>query len=451
MALERRLYASTVPAFERWAFDRIVKATGDKVSPPAVLTYPIKDLDSDILEPDGIHWDFWEGTLERLVNLNHGPPIGTGEVEYKSMPQLNAAGQPDESLPRIDLPIGTATFFDSAAEAARHTLRAFDEVGQLVGVYKADDCARIAEQVYPLVPDIYSSVSMEFRPRGGAGVGFDWLEHNQRTGRRGRHFYSTDALGWAAACKRPVNRIAGYSPTDHDMAIAEKAFRVFEWPGTDEFVRKSLDPIIGLLKHNPTNRVTSRGASMPATKPAPNGRVKKADEYQGDPNALPAAGPAPTPESEAAPAGPDMKPTPAALFQLAQGIEDACAMAEQMGESGEHPQGLKDLAKLCEQGRALSAKAKSAGEKVASSQGGEEAATDDESEPEPVETDDDGGIVSKAFTGQYRPARAVFKATPYTAAHLKKAKAAVPPGQTLIDSAELANLRTLAEAFLEGQ
>ena len=79
--LPRRLYAPTVPAYERWAFDRIVKATGGRVSPPAVLTYPIQDIDNDILEPAGIDWRLWEGALEVRRDSSDGEVVGRMYME----------------------------------------------------------------------------------------------------------------------------------------------------------------------------------------------------------------------------------------------------------------------------------------------------------------------------------------------------------------------------------
>jgi hypothetical protein len=57
---------------------------------------------------------------------------------------------------------------------------------------------------------------------------------------------------------------------------------------------------------------------------------------------------------------------------------------------------------------------------------GDAAELDMEADAEPVETDEDGGLLTKSLTAtKWRPRRFV-KASPYTLKHLKAAKAAKP-------------------------
>lgn len=114
----RRLFAPTVPAFDAAAVASLyLKSAGPKVSPEAVLTYPIRDLQGDVVEPGGIDWTEFNTLNGRLVNVEHGPYVGRAEVEYKSLPILDANKRPDERLGMIRLPVGVTTFFKSAADA----------------------------------------------------------------------------------------------------------------------------------------------------------------------------------------------------------------------------------------------------------------------------------------------------------------------------------------------
>ena len=447
MSLPRRLYAPVVPA-QAGGLSRVVKANGAaRVSPEAVLTYPVRDLQGDVVEPGGIDWADFEGLYERLVNLEHGPYVGTADVTYKSLPVIGKDGKPDESLGVIALPVGVTTFFDSARDAGRHTLRKFDAAGNVAGVWGADECARYAEQTYPLVADgTLSGVSLEFQPAGPENVAYKSLGRSPNLPRNAYHFFRTRALGYAAACELPVNPVAGYAPASPDvLAKAERALKAIERPGTLDLIRKSLSPLASLL-NPPSGRVTvgvSRGTPVTKTKPTPK-RVVKADEFE-EADAAPMAEPMPDGPVEAPPAS-DMKPTPAALFQLAQGLMDLCDQADAMGEAGEHVKGLKLLKKHCEALKNMAAKVKADAETVAADVGGGEMADDYETpdEPEAVETDDEGVMVSKSFGG-WRPERAVFKkAAPWTAHQLKKAKPAVPAGKAIVDADYLKQLEKIA-------
>ena len=448
----RRLFARIVSAFDAPGLNRVTKSVSSdsRTTPPAVLTYPVRDLQGDVLEPAGL--DLWEfdNVYERLSNFEHGAYIGTTAVEFKSLPVLNAERVPDERLGVISLPVGVTTFFESAADAGRHTLRRFDTAGRVVGTYSADECARLADQVRPLVPGVFGGVSLEFRPDGPEGVAFKSLGKSPMLDRPAYHFTKTKMIGLASACDLPVNPVAGYSVSDPEtIARAEKALRLCEKPGTLDVIRKSLRPLTALLKP-PSGRVTApvrRDPQMSRTATPPR-RVTKAEMYEDDPMAV-----APGEVAEEVDVmrdedmGDDMKPTPAALFQFAQALKDACAMADDMAARGEHMQGVKALKKFCEQVDGIAAKVTAMAEKVAGAVAGEEVEIDVDADMEadapPVELDDEGGLMAKSLSAQkWRPIRFV-KATPYTLKHLKgKPKAAA--GQVVVDAEHLKNLEALA-------
>ena len=466
----RRIYGPVVPAFDAAAGSSLFrKSAGPRVSPEAVLTYPIKDLQGDVVEPGGIDWTEFNTVNGRLVNVEHGPYIGRAEVEYKSLPILDANKVPDERLGMIRLPVGVTTFFKSAADAAKDAelLRKYDGRGRQVGLYSPDECYQYAEQTYPLVMDgTLSGTSLEFRPRGPENVAYKSLGKSPMLDRDAYHFYQTDAIGFAAACYLPVNPVAGYAAASPEtIARAEKAFRLCEKPGTLDVIRKSLRPLTALLKP-PSGRVTApvRRDPMPEGKlpagarlippqggsgTAPPRRFKKAEMYEDDPMAV---GPGEVMEEvdvmRDEDMGDDMKPTPAALFQFAQALKDACAMADDMAARGEHMQGVKALKKFCEQVDGIAAKVTAMAEKVAGAVAGEEVEIDVDADMEadapPVELDDDGGLMAKSLSAQkWRPIRFV-KATPYTLKHLKgKPKAAA--GQVVVDAEHLKNLEALAK------
>jgi len=466
MDLPRRIYGPVVPAFDAAAGSSLyLKSAGPKVSPEAVLTYPIRDLQGDVVEPGGIDWTEFNTLNGRLVNVEHGPYIGRAEVEYKSLPILDANKQPDERLGMIRLPVGVTTFFKSAADAGRDAelLRKYDGRGRVVGLYSPDECAEYAEQTYPLVMDgTLSGTSLEFRPAGPEHVAFKSLGKSPMLDRDAYHFYRTEAIGFAAACYLPVNPVAGYSAASPEtIARAEKALRLCERSSTLDVIRKSLRPLTQLLKP-PSGRVTAPVRREPQMSTATR-RLKKAEEMYDD-EPLMETGPGEVVEEvaavepdgdEMAPMGDDMKPTPAALLQLAQSLKDACLMATDIAANGEHPGGKKALKKFCEQVAAMADKIAAMGDKVAADVDADDEAEMDvdaemDADAPPVELDEDGGLMAKSFGAtKWRPVR-IVKATPYTLKHLK-AKRKAADGQVLVDAEHLKNLETLAELALAGR
>jgi len=437
----RRLFARIVSAFDAPGLNRVTKSVShdSRTTPPAVLTYPVRDLQGDVLEPAGLDlWEF-ENVYERLSNFEHGAYIGTTAVEFKSLPVLNAERVPDERLGVISLPVGVTTFFESAADAGRHTLRRFDTSGRVVGTYSADECARLADQVRPLVPNVFGGVSLEFRPDGPEGVAFKSLGKSPMLDRPAYHFTKTKMIGLASACDLPVNPVAGYSVADEaTIARAEKALRLCERPSTLDVIRKSLRPLTALLKP-PSGRVTApvrRDPQMSRTATPPR-RVTKAEMYEDDPMAV---GPSEVMEEvdvmRDEDMGDDMPATAAAAMQGAQGAADLCNMIRDMAKKGEHVKGRKKLSAICDQLDKLAAEYQAVADMVLADVGDGEAMeeTEMEADPMPVELDDDGGLLSKSLSAtRWRPLRAAFvtptvfkKAAPWTPEQLKTAKKAHP-------------------------
>lgn len=402
-----RFCAAPVP-LRSGKLGRVVKASSLDViaTPPAVLTYPVVDRQGDLVDPDGIDWGEFD-RLGRVTNYEHGPPVGIGELVVKALPG------PDGAL--VNLPVGTTTFFQSAADLRGLRLPRYDQRGALVGQYDRDTCLRYAEKVAGLVADgVIDGVSIEFRPAGQLGdadtppIG----PFSKSLGRRPYHFRRTHGLGWAT-CNEPVNDDARFLEDDGPMvARAEKAFKaVYEGGGLEHLplIRKSLTPLANLIRTNPTGRVTAAVRRAPmATKTAPR-RVTKADMYEDEGGDMaPAMGEANPDMPAEEPMADDMTATAAAAYQAAQGLLDLCGMIRDQVSKGEHVKGRKKLEALCDKLEADAEMAKSIGDMVKSDVGGGDEMTA-EPEPTPVATDDDTGeIVDKSF-GSWRPARVVFE------------------------------------------
>lgn len=447
--LPRRWFTLPLSGLLPAGVDRVTKSQGAKTSPEAVLTYPKRDLQGDLVEPMGIDWHDFNTIYHRLVNLEHGPYIGTARVETKSLPRLNDAGQPDESLDPIALPVGTTEFFKSTADARQYAdhLRQYDANGRTIGLYDPDECYQYAEQTYPLVMDgTLSGVSLEFRPAGPEGVAYKSLGKSPMLNRDAFHFLRTKAMGYAAACQLPVNPYAGYAPPSDDLlARAEKALRVSERSGTLDLIRKSLTPLVQVLK---TNRVTvpvrRDNVSKTATRP---GRTVKADVYEEPVDEMnpDAATEGTHPESDGDEMKPDMPKTAAEAYQLAQLALDMCAIGE--NGQGDHPKARKAMLAKCEKWRKDADEMKAIGDMVIadmeSLKGGKKEAEMPE-EPEPVETDDTGAIVDKSGTSLRLKRIAILKAVPWTGKQIKSAKTVVPEGMALVSAKYLKDLEIAA-------
>jgi hypothetical protein len=388
------------------------------------------------------------------------------------MPRLDAQGRPDESLGLIALPVGVTTFFESGQDARRYKalLRQYDGGGTPTGLYDPDECARLADHVRPLVPGVYGGVSLEFRPDGPEGVAYKAIGPSPMLSRPALHFFKTRMVGLASACDIPVNQFAGYVRLpDEVLARAEKALRVYERPDIPGVVRKSLSPLVRLLKSTPSGRVTAPVRRPPAMPKPILKRVRKADEFMEEDEEflmddLPPEDMDPPPVDDV-PADPmamddaaDMPATAAAAMQGAQGVADVCAMVRDLMQKGEHIKGRKKLSALCDQLDKVAAEYQAVADMVLADVGDGDAETEADMPDEvaPVELDDEGMIEAKSLKGKrWRPMRAAFvKASvyrkaaksPWKLSDLRPVSRKAKPGQVLVDADHLKTLEAIAAA-----
>lgn len=192
----------------------------DGVSPPAVLTYPVRDLQGDFIDPHGLTFKAFK--LNPVVNWEHEIPVGRGTVEFKS---VKLDGQ------EWRLPIGTTKFFKSANDARGLKLNKLDHFGNVVGQYSVNECVEAAEQAQALVCNkVTQGVSIEFRPIDCHAIG-----KSLARGPNGQafHFTSADCLGWAH-CVQPVNPGA--------MQLLDKSFR--EYSSFHPMIKKSIAAVL---------------------------------------------------------------------------------------------------------------------------------------------------------------------------------------------------------------
>jgi hypothetical protein len=192
----------------------------DGVSPPAVLTYPVKDLQGDFIDPHGLTFKAFK--LNPIVNWEHEIPVGRGSVEFKS---VSLDGQVWR------LPIGTTKFFKSANDTRGLKLNKLDANGNVVGQYSANECVEAAEQAKALVCNrVTQGVSIEFRP-----IDFHAIGKSLARGPQGQAFRFTaaDCLGWAH-CVQPVNPGA--------MQLLDKSFR--EYDSFHPMIKKSIAAVL---------------------------------------------------------------------------------------------------------------------------------------------------------------------------------------------------------------
>lgn len=379
MTLPRRLFsAPSLPTL------RLNKAYAEP-SPEAILVYPGPDLQGDVIEPEGGDWGEFE-RLGRLVNYEHGPHIGTGEIAYKSIPL--------EDGTEAVVPVGTPTFFTKAADVRGLRLPRYDERGNVVGRYTADECLRYAEQVAPLVYDgTLNGVSVEFRPAGLEGVTHKSRGKSEMLSRDAYHFYRWNGLGYAAACHQPVNNNARYFIEDGaNYARGEKAFKlVFEDAGkTLDLVRKSFRPLAELFRD-------TRRKVVPV-------RITKADPVDEMPPDMGAGDMAPPVDDGMGDAPAMPPPTVQASIDYPQAVRDARAAAESLLASSEALGEKKKILAEMDKIDACLNKIQAIGEALAGKlKTGDDSPTEvPDDAPEP-ETDESGTIVSKAFP-RYIPA-----------------------------------------------
>lgn len=422
--LPRRLHTTAVLP----SLLRLTKALPGE-SPPAILVYPGKDLQGDVIDPDGGHWEQFEKN-GRLVNFEHAYPVGTGRVEMKS---IDIDGQ------WVNLPVGTTTFFTKASDLRGLKLPRYDGHGNVIGKYSADDCLRYAEQVAPLVLNgTMDGVSVEFRPRGPEGVAYKALGASPYLDRPACHFHEWDGLGWAAACRQPVNNNARYLKAFPDdlLARAEKAQKALK-SNTLPLIRKSLSPLVAVLESRlkvvPVRTPVLKKAGRYDTDEAPEidnevDMEGMGDDMGGDDTETPIdptpgdMATEPTPDLNAEPMADDMAqsepqppPSVAAGTDAAQSMIDAGQMvsdgldaALSVLQMSDNPAARNKMKALAEEARKEiqsvvkrhAAKLQKAADALAAklASGDEQPVDDDAMDgPADVDTDESGMVIGKAF------------------------------------------------------
>lgn len=157
------------------------------VSPPLLLTYPMKDLEGDYVTPDGGIWD------ERpYVNFDHMHPIGVSEGKVKLF-KANIDGS------TYRMPIGRTRYFEKASDlnGVDRSIR-----GKKGAQYDISDCLQLAEQVQVLVDrKVCPGVSMEFVPLDSVPIGPSAM---RGYGKSAYHHKAWIGKGWAHAMV-PIN------------------------------------------------------------------------------------------------------------------------------------------------------------------------------------------------------------------------------------------------------
>lgn len=445
---------------------RLLKAVGayrgDAAhSPEAILVYPERDYQGDIVHPEGGDWSAFH--RNPVVNFEHGPYIGIGELTMKSIPapdpgESGMHPEPAAVDGRINVPFGVTKPYQSAADLRGLNLPRYSAAGKVIGQYSPDECLRLADRMGPLILDgTINGVSIEFTPEP-SGRFHKSLGKVDGLSRDAIEFYQWKGITWAN-CSVPVNAKARQVLRDEQEYVrAEKCLPVFEasWadPVNGPLIRKSLTPYLeSILEPPPKGRVT---VATRMSAPSANGQHRKAfppkpDEEGDDDAPKPAAAkaaapPAKKPAPAQAAVGDDqatatdggadtddedyglgkraaeatatvddgMEPVPVGidvLMTLAQGIADSSRNAVEGSKKSDNPKlrayiakraalYLKWAAKDQSYADALGERLKSGGaDDVPEPTGDEDDAVDAPTEPE---TDDEGKVVLKSFP-HYRP------------------------------------------------
>lgn len=296
----------------------------------ALLTFPQKDYQGDFVVPDGGDWTFHRDTdLGRVVNYEHGIPIGRAEKasgDYGvEMQTLNIDGT------NYTLPIGTTRFFETAKDCK----------GLVQGSHNVQTALNLAEQCQRLVADdVLTGVSLEFAPdtrypKSQIAIGNSPIEN-----RKSYRFEKWVGLGWAH-CLMPINNDARtLMPGSFDKAMSLFTGRKLAGKSLCRPILKSLSTLANL----------SRPASVRGGFTTPKRKSVMADDFEddtdpttlGEPDGDEAMDMDAMPESDTATGA--NKPTPAAIHDILQGIQDLLMRAEDhLNGPAENEKGLKLL------------------------------------------------------------------------------------------------------------
>jgi hypothetical protein len=352
-----------------------------------LVTFPERDRQGDFVQPDGIRW-----VARPKIDWEHGAPIGWAGIEYTT---LDHAG-------RVwSVPVGTSHFARRPADLDGIDLTEYDRAGRAVGRYDPRECLLDAEQVWELVTlDKASGVSVEFLPDPAHTRVVGKSRHPQ-TGRFPSDYLRCQGLGFAH-CVEPVSFNArvlkSLSAADDALLVIAQTGRIAGSP-LRPTIAKSLSRYLEIAKARP--------AAV---------RVEKAMPDPMDPNA---AEPLPLPEPDAdpgvdGPTAPRGRPSVEVGLDVAQGIKDLIAAAEEKLGTSDDPKAIADYRKLnadaealAEDYAALSAKKEA---KLKGVDGGAEPEDvepegEPDADPEPLETDDDGALKTKSL---YKASRLSF-------------------------------------------
>lgn len=372
----------------------VLKAT-DPNAPQFVLTFPVPDLDGDVLAADRGRW-----VARPLVNLEHGIPVGSGTVTLKSLPWQGRD---------VVVPIGTPRFASTAADLrdldlSRYELLPNGTRGDRIGTWNPTECLHAAGETAELVAaGVFPGVSIEFKPLTMKALSRD---PHPRTGRYPMRVDDWRGLGWAHAAT-PVNGFAQQLLPD----VVHKAVRVAEAgrlpggrPVKSEWVLKALAPYTAAVAGRPT------AVAVPRT-PPPATTVRKAmptpedDDLFTDPadNGTDPGATDPDADMDATAPPAAMKPGPAAYAAFAQTLMDAAAKAEADSQASDHPDVENDVGAHADEVRQLAARVLADGHSKFPTAGLDAPAdapppADDEVGPP---TTDDGALVMKAYPRGY--------------------------------------------------
>lgn len=373
-----------IPVTNRIYIKSFVESDGKKY-PECLLTYPEPDAAGDIIKPDGGNWDYHDRhpLLNRRVNFDHGVLIGRAENPDGSYGvSLRAVELEDGKTAK--LPIGVTKFFQTASD--------------IKGLVKQPAGIRTSLQVAEQVEDLVSRKIMR-------GVSLELGEDERKPGL------------WKSLGKSPLeNRNAwqcnywiglGYA---HTFMPLNKHSQVLDGSVDDlislaESGRLGSKPLAApLMKSLSAYRSVPR---PPVVKSGFTSLRKSMNDQNLEENEI-----TEDVASEDTPGA--NKPTPNAIHQILQAITDVSLMIDQIinGPDHEHAEGLALLGEVKAQFEAaaldLMGKAAElfpdAGFEQAEAEEeptGEETNTEPDGDESPLQTTDDGGLMTKAFKRGY--------------------------------------------------
>ena len=364
----------------------------------SVLTYPIKDLAGDFVDPVGC--DFTSHELDPAVDVEHSRSPEFGNLT------IAKCQHPDGSY---------------AQDWRRLTLD--DGVRHLLPVAKSyfDRNSKPSMQVFALVErDVLPGVSLEFKAKSGRPLGPSPLED-----RPAYHFDQVDVVRYTH-CATPVNPGA--------LTVTKSLDALIPVVQTGRIGSEALDSrLLGVLKKSVAQYTPRRvlvaggfvGKAMDDT---------KYDDYE-----------PPLPDSDATSAVETDEPAPdeegpamggiAAMYAKAQALLDACDQNESDMQTSDSPELRKFMAKMRDKVNSIAEEIKAMADKHDAKLNGTNDTETDEAEGEPTDTDmdrDDEGYL-KAIRPVYRKALVASRHRRFS---LAEVESAAPESATVTKSDE---------------